>query len=95
MQFEPCGNRVLVTPDKANGKTAGGLLVPGNTNAYETGLVIGVGDGKLLISGERVAPKFTAGQKIAYVPAGSIEITGMDAKMVLLDNDAILGIITH
>ena len=92
MRFIPNGNRILVAPDIAD-DPQNGIIVPRGVNpkSYETGLVIEVGEGRTFDNGHVVATGFSAGQRVAYLAGGQIELSGLDQKCVLLEVRQVLG----
>ena len=68
MQLRPLGDRVLVKPDKAEEKTAGGLYISsGAQEKPQRGTVVAVGAGKLDDDGDRIPMD---------VKVGDVEISG-------------------
>ena len=93
MRFIPSGNRVLVAPE-ALAQSPGGLHIPANVKSargYEIGLVIEIGEGRTFDNGTVAPTGFKAGQRVAYLAQGQIELGGLEQKCVLLDARMVLG----
>lgn len=83
--IKPLDDRVLVKPDDAEEKTAGGIVLPGSAQERPTrGKVIAAGPGKLGKDGNRIALSVKEGDTVIYGEyAGStIKIGGEEHKIV-------------
>ena len=66
MKLKPLDDRVVVKPEEAEEKTAGGIVLPDTAKEKPMmGKVIAVGEGKLLDNGKRIAPP-SQGQIVLY-----------------------------
>jgi chaperonin GroES len=94
MKLKPLDDRVVVKPEEAEEKTAGGIVLPDTAKEKPMmGKVIAVGEGKLLDNGNRVAVGVKKGQIVLYGKyAGSdVEIDQVEYK--ILRESEILGIL--
>ena len=88
MQLRPLGDRVLVKPDKAEQKTAGGLYISsGAQEKPQRGKVIAVGAGKLDDKGERIPMDVKVGDVVIYGKYGGNEVK-VDGEDYLLMRDS-------
>lgn len=67
MKVKPLGDRVVVQRQEAEGKTAGGILLPDTAkNKPQRGKVLAVGNGKLLKDGSRRALQVKEGDTVLF-----------------------------
>jgi len=94
MKLRPLDDRVVVKPEEAEEKTAGGIVLPDTAKEKPMkGKVIAVGEGKLLENGNRVPVAVKKGETVLYGKyAGSdVEIDQVEYK--ILRESEILGIL--
>lgn len=94
MKIKPLGDRVVVEPQQAEEKTAGGILLPDAAQEKPLmGKVIAVGSGKMLKNGERAEMSVKVGDIVAFGQYGGsdIKVEGKDYK--ILHEMDILGVI--
>ena len=94
MKLKPLDDRVVVKPEEAEEKTAGGIVLPDTAKEKPMmGKVIAVGEGKLLDNGKRIAPAVKKGQIVLYGKyAGSdVEVEHVEYKILRVSE--ILGIL--
>lgn len=92
--MRPLGNRVLVTPDKIEEKTAGGLVLPPSTTddkKSETGIVVKLGVGK--IKGKEITFDVKVGDRVYFKKYSPEELELDGEKYLLLDVADILAVI--
>lgn len=81
------GKRILLVPDEAEQKTAGGIFIPtsatGKSANFITGEVVGVGEG---VKG------VTTGQKVIISGYGGVEVDFQGRKAKFVNDTEILGI---
>lgn len=88
MQLRPLGDRVLVKPDKAEQKTAGGLYISsGAQEKPQRGTVVAVGAGKLDDNGNRMPMDVKIGDVVIYGKYGGNEVK-VDGEDFLLMRDS-------
>ena len=88
MQLRPVGDRVLVKPDKAEEKTAGGLYISsGAQEKPQRGTVVAVGAGKLDDDGDRIPMDVKVGDVVIYGKYGGNE-DKVDGEDYLLMRDS-------
>ena len=94
MKLRPLDDRVVVQPQEAEEKTAGGIVLPDAAKEKPLmGKVIAVGEGKLLDSGKRSKVSVKAGDNILFGKYGGsdVEVDGVEYK-ILRESD-ILGVV--
>ena len=65
--IRPLNDRVLIKRLEAEQKTAGGILIPDNAKEKPAeGLVVAVGNGKLLDNGQRLSIAVKEGDKVLF-----------------------------
>ncbi len=94
MKLRPLDDRVVVQPQEAEEKTAGGIVLPDAAKEKPLmGKVIAVGEGKLLDSGKRSKVSVKAGDNILFGKYGGsdVDVDGVEYK-ILRESD-ILGVV--
>ena len=94
MKLVPLEDRIVVKPQDAEEKTAGGIVLPDTAREKPLmGKVIAVGSGKLLDNGSRAAMSVKKNDVVLYgkYSGSDIEIDGDDYK--ILRESEVLGIV--
>lgn len=94
MKLVPLEDRIVVKPQDAEEKTAGGIVLPDTAREKPLmGKVIAVGSGKLLDNGSRAAMSVKKNDIVLYgkYSGSDIEIDGDDYK--ILRESEVLGIV--
>jgi chaperonin GroES len=93
MKVKPLQDRILIKRIEEEGKTKGGIIIPDAAKEKpQEGIVVAVGDGKVLDSGQRVAPQVKAGDKILFGKYSGTEIKVDGEEHLILREDDILAI---
>ena len=93
VKLQPLGNRIVVERDESEETTAGGILLPGSSQEKPSrGVVISVGDGKLLNNGERAVPQVSVGDHILFTSYAPNEIKIGEEEYLLMSEDDVLAI---
>ena len=89
IKFRPLDDRLLVEPDEAEEKTAGGIILPDAAKEKpQRGTVIAAGPGKLLDSGARGEMSVKVGDAVYYGKYSGTEIEfDEDTYVVIREND--------
>lgn len=94
MKLQPLGDRVVVRRDESEERTAGGLYLPETAkNKPSRGVVVSVGDGRILDDGTR--SKFTVqeGDRVLFLSYAGEEFKFGDDEFLLMRESDILAII--
>jgi chaperonin GroES len=85
MRVKPLDDRVVVRPNEAEERTAGGIVLPDAAREkQQRGTVVAVGPGRLMDSGERSPVSVKIGDQVLFGKYGGteIEIDGEDVKIL-------------
>lgn len=94
MKLKPLDDRVVVKPEEAEEKTAGGIVLPDTAKEKPMmGKVIAVGEGKLLDNGKRIAPAVKKGQIVLYGKYAGSDVEVENVEYEILRESEILGIL--
>jgi len=94
MKLKPLDDRIVVKPQEAEERTAGGIVLPDTAKEKPmTGKVIAVGPGKLLDSGERGKMSVKKNDVVVYgkYSGSEVELDGTEYK--ILRESEILGVL--
>jgi chaperonin GroES len=94
MKLRPLDDRVVVKPEEAEEKTAGGIVLPDTAKEKPLmGKVIAVGPGKMLDNGKRTEVAVKKNDTVLFGKYGgnNIKIDGVEYK--ILSESEILGIV--
>jgi chaperonin GroES len=95
IKIRPLDDRVVVTPNESEEKTAGGIVLPDSAKEKpQRGTVVAVGAGKLLDSGSRGELSVQVGDQVIYGKYGGtdIEINGEEVK-ILRESDILAKVV--
>jgi len=96
MKLKPIGDRILVKRVESETTSAGGIIIPETAKEKpQEAEVIAVGDGRLLDSGERMAPPVKVGNRILFAKYSGDEIKLDGEDHLIIRSDEILAIIEH
>lgn len=90
MKVKPLGDRVVVRRQEAQGKSAGGVLLPDSAkNKPQQGKVLAVGTGKLLKDGTRKPLQVKEGETVLFTTWAGDEYkdTGEEAILIMREDD--------
>jgi chaperonin GroES len=94
MKVKPLQDRILIKRTQEEEKTKGGIIIPDAAKEKPVeGIVIAVGDGKVLDNGQRIAPQVKAGDKILFGKYSGTEIKVNDEEHLILREDDVLAIV--
>ena len=94
MKVIPLMDRVLVKRVQSLEKTAGGLFIPETAKEKPAqGVVIAVGDGKLLDDGKRIPMVVTQGNTVMFGKYAGTEVQLDDVDYLIMPEGDILAII--
>ncbi|HYE96739.1 MAG TPA: co-chaperone GroES [Rubricoccaceae bacterium] len=93
--IQPLADRVVVKPQEAEEKTAGGLYIPDTAKEKpQRGTVVSVGPGKVE-NGTHVEMTVKAGDTVLYGKYAGTEITLGDEDVLIMRESDILGIVSE
>ncbi len=93
MKVRPLSDRVLVKRSVEETKTAGGILIPDNAKEKPVeGVVIAVGNGKVLPNGTVRTLDVKAGDTVLFGKYAGTEIKVDTEELIILREDDVLGI---
>ena len=94
MKLIPLEDRVVVKPQEAEAKTAGGIVLPDSAKEKPLmGKVIAVGPGKMLDSGNRGAMSVKKNDVVLYGKYGGSEVEVDGTEYKILRESEILGVV--
>jgi len=85
VRLRPLDDRVVVEPQEAEERTAGGIVLPDTAKEKpQRGTVVSVGPGRLLDNGNRGALSVAVGDVVIYgkYSGSEIEVAGKDVKIL-------------
>ena len=96
MKFTPLNDRVLLKRTEAEEKTLGGIIIPDSAKEKPLeAIVISVGAGKLLKSGDRRTPSVAEGDEILFGKYAGDEVKLDGETHVILREDEILAVVSN
>jgi len=94
LKLQPLGDRVVVEREESEGKTAGGIILPDTAKDKPArGVVVSVGDGKLLDDGTRAKFQVKVGDRVLFTSYSGEEFKVVDQDLLLMRESDILAII--
>ena len=94
IQLQPLGDRVVIEREASEERTAGGIVLPDTAKEKpKRGTVLGVGDGKLLDTGERKPLQIKKGDKVLFTSYAGTEIKVSGEEMIIMDEGDILAVL--
>lgn len=92
--IRPLGERILVQRVEAESKTAGGILLPESAKEKpKEGIIISLGDGRLLDNGERAEWSVKPGDRVLFTSYGGTEVKYNGEEYLIMEERDILGVI--
>jgi chaperonin GroES len=94
ISLQPLGDRVVLEREESVERTAGGILLPDTAKDKPArGIVVSVGDGRLLDSGKRAQFQVKPGDRVVFSSYAGDEFKLGERKLLLLREEDILAII--
>jgi chaperonin GroES len=92
--IRPLGDRVLVKPTSREEQTKSGIYLPDTAQEKpQEGIVVAVGNGKLMDNGTRQPIDLKAGERILYSKYAGTEIKQAEEEYLVLRESDILAVI--
>lgn len=89
----PLGDRVVIKVIEEEEKTPGGIVLPDTAKEKPTvGEIIAVGSGRILDSGQKVAPEVKKGDKVVFSRYGGTEVKIDGEEYLIMRESDILAI---
>ena len=94
VKLQPLGDRVVVQREESLSKTAGGIVLPDSAKEKpQRGVIIAVGDGRILDSGERSKLQVKAGDRVIFTSYAGDQFKVDEEEYLLMREDEILAVI--
>ena len=94
LRIRPLGDKVIVKRVEAEEKTAGGIVLPDTAKEKpKRGLVLAVGDGRLLDDGTRGTMQVSKNDEVLFTSYAGTEVKVDGDEYMIMDESDILGII--
>ncbi len=94
VNLQPLGDRIVVRRDIVEETTAGGLVLPtGAAEKPTRGVIVSVGDGKLLADGSRGEMQLKPGDHVLFTSYAPNEIKFGDEELLLMREEDVLAVI--
>lgn len=92
--IRPLGERLLVKRVEAETTSAGGIILPESAKEKpKEGIIISLGDGKLLENGERADWSVKKGDRVLFTSYGGTEVKYNGEEYLIMEERDILGVI--
>ena len=94
IKLQPLGDRVVVEREDAETTTAGGIVLPDSAQDKPArGVIVSIGDGKLLDDGSRSTLQVKKGDRVIFSSYSGENFKVGDEELLLMREDEILAII--
>jgi chaperonin GroES len=94
LKLQPLGDRVVVRRESSEAKTAGGIVLPDSAKEKPSrGVVISVGNGKLLDDGSRGTLQGTPNDRVLFTTWAGETFKVSDEELLLMREEDILAIL--
>ena len=94
VNLQPLGDRLVVQRDESEDVTAGGIVLPDAARDKPArGIVLSVGEGRMLKDGTRAPLQVKEGDRILFTSYGPEELKVGDQELLLMREDDVLAII--
>lgn len=94
LNIRPLGDKVIVQRVEAEGKTAGGIVLPDSAKEKpKRGIVLAVGNGKLLDDGTRSPMQVKRDDEVLFTSYAGTEIKVNGEEYMIMDENDILGVV--
>lgn len=94
VRLQPLGERIVVQREESEETTAGGIVLPDSAKEKPArGIVVAVGDGKLLDDGSRGGSQLSAGDRVLFSSYAGETVEVDDVEYLLMREDDVLAVI--
>ncbi len=92
--IRPLGEKVIVRRLEAEGKTAGGIVLPDSAKEKpKRGTIMSVGEGRLLDSGKRHPLQVKQGDTVLFTSYAGTEVKVDGEELIIMDESDILAVL--
>lgn len=94
LNIKPLGDKVIVKRVEAESKTAGGIVLPDSAKEKpKRGVVLAVGNGRLLDDGSRSEMQVKKNNEVLFTSYAGTEIKVDGEEYMIMDESDILGVL--
>jgi len=94
LNIRPLGDKVILKRVEAEGKTAGGIVLPDSVKEKpKRGVVLAVGNGRLLDDGTRGVMTLKKNDEVLFTSYAGTEIRVDGDEYMIMDENDILGVV--
>ncbi len=94
LNIRPLGDKVIVKRVEAEGRTAGGIVLPDTAKEKpKRGIVLAVGNGKLLDDGTRSEMQVRRDDEVLFTSYAGTEIKVNGEDYLIMEENDILGVV--
>lgn len=94
VNLQPLGDRIVVQREESEAVTEGGIYLPDSAQNKPTrGVIVGVGDGKLLDDGSRGEMQVAAGDRVLFTSYAGESIEIGDDEYLLMSESEVLAVL--
>lgn len=94
VRLQPLGERIVVRREESEERTAGGIVLPDSAKEKPArGVVVAVGDGRLLDDGSRSPSQLAAGDRVLFSSYAGETVEVDDEEYLLMREDDVLAVI--
>lgn len=94
VQLIPLGDRLVVQREEGDERTAGGIFLPDSAKDKPTrGVVVNVGDGRVLDDGSRAPLQVKAGDKVLFTSYAGEQIEVDGEEFLLMSESEVLAVL--
>lgn len=94
VNLQPLGDRIVVQREESEAVTEGGIYLPDSAQNKPTrGVIVSVGDGKLLDDGSRGEMQVTAGDRVLFTSYAGESIEIGDDEYLLMSESEVLAVL--
>lgn len=90
--IKPLYDRILVKREEAQEKSAGGIIFPISETPMDRGVIVALGEGRLLNSGVIRKPTVKIGDKVFFSEHVGVEVDSDGEKLLMMNEDDLLGV---
>lgn len=95
MNIRPLHDRVLVERLAAEGKSAGGIIIPDTAKEKPAeGIVVAVGDGSRNDKGEKISLDVKVGDRVLFTKWSGTELKLQGKEVIMMKESDILAVVT-